>query len=174
LFEYVVRKGAVSSPQTWFHELVARNDSSAAEKTIVFPSGANFLLFRIDGGGPAEPSRGHEMLTELGVPDDEFWRNYVLLQVFDRLSLGLCKGDPAGTGSMQIVLPGDAELAVKGTLSQSITIETTEILMLPDMASSVTPLVYAIPVQLIAYHTAAAIGTDVDQPRNLAKSVTVE
>ena len=42
------------------------------------------------------------------------------------------------------------------------------------MASTVTPLVYAIPVQLIAYHTAVAIGTDVDQPRNLAKSVTVE
>jgi glucosamine--fructose-6-phosphate aminotransferase (isomerizing) len=42
------------------------------------------------------------------------------------------------------------------------------------MASTVTPLVYAIPVQLLAYHTAAAIGTDVDQPRNLAKSVTVE
>ncbi len=49
-----------------------------------------------------------------------------------------------------------------------------ETLTLPDMASTVTPLVYAIPVQLIAYHTAAAIGTDVDQPRNLAKSVTVE
>ncbi len=47
-------------------------------------------------------------------------------------------------------------------------------LTLPDMASTVTPLVYAIPVQLIAYHTAVAIGTDVDQPRNLAKSVTVE
>jgi glucosamine--fructose-6-phosphate aminotransferase (isomerizing) len=54
------------------------------------------------------------------------------------------------------------------------TIESTETLMLPEMASAVTPLVYAIPVQLIAYHTAAAIGTDVDQPRNLAKSVTVE
>jgi len=47
-------------------------------------------------------------------------------------------------------------------------------LTLPDMAATVTPLVYAVPVQLIAYHTAAAIGTDVDQPRNLAKSVTVE
>jgi glucosamine--fructose-6-phosphate aminotransferase (isomerizing) len=54
------------------------------------------------------------------------------------------------------------------------TIESLETLMLPEMASTVTPLVYAIPVQLIAYHTAAAIGTDVDQPRNLAKSVTVE
>ena len=53
-------------------------------------------------------------------------------------------------------------------------VDSTEIIVLPDMASTVTPLVYAIPVQLIAYHTAAAIGTDVDQPRNLAKSVTVE
>jgi len=52
--------------------------------------------------------------------------------------------------------------------------ESTDIIILPDMASTVTPLVYAIAVQLIAYHTAVAIGTDVDQPRNLAKSVTVE
>jgi glucosamine--fructose-6-phosphate aminotransferase (isomerizing) len=47
-------------------------------------------------------------------------------------------------------------------------------LVLPDMATTVTPMVYAIPVQLIAYHTAVNMGTDVDQPRNLAKSVTVE
>jgi glucosamine--fructose-6-phosphate aminotransferase (isomerizing) len=47
-------------------------------------------------------------------------------------------------------------------------------LSLPEMASTVTPLVYAIPVQMIAYHTAVALNTDVDQPRNLAKSVTVE
>ena len=36
------------------------------------------------------------------------------------------------------------------------------------------PLLYAVPVQLMAYHTAVFMGTDVDQPRNLAKSVTVE
>src|SRR5674476_979495 len=53
-------------------------------------------------------------------------------------------------------------------------VDSTEVIVLPDMASTVTPLVYAVVVQLIAYHTAAAIGTDVDQPRNLAKSVTVE
>ncbi len=47
-------------------------------------------------------------------------------------------------------------------------------LTLPTMPSVVGPLVYAVPVQLIAYHTAVALGTDVDQPRNLAKSVTVE
>jgi len=58
--------------------------------------------------------------------------------------------------------------------AREATIESLVTLILPEMASAVTPLVYAIAVQLIAYHTAAAIGTDVDQPRNLAKSVTVE
>jgi glucosamine--fructose-6-phosphate aminotransferase (isomerizing) len=47
-------------------------------------------------------------------------------------------------------------------------------LTLPTVPSTVTPLVYAVPVQLLAYHTAVIMGTDVDQPRNLAKSVTVE
>jgi glucosamine--fructose-6-phosphate aminotransferase (isomerizing) len=53
-------------------------------------------------------------------------------------------------------------------------VESLEKVIVPEMAASVTPLVYAIPVQLIAYHTAVVMGTDVDQPRNLAKSVTVE
>src|SRR5579872_1962178 len=47
-------------------------------------------------------------------------------------------------------------------------------LTLPTMPVSVGPLVYAAPVQLIAYHTAVFMGKDADQPRNLAKSVTVE
>ncbi|HEX5930216.1 MAG TPA: glutamine--fructose-6-phosphate transaminase (isomerizing) [Methyloceanibacter sp.] len=47
-------------------------------------------------------------------------------------------------------------------------------LAVPPVHRFVTPLVYAVPVQLIAYHTATFMGTDVDQPRNLAKSVTVE
>ncbi len=45
---------------------------------------------------------------------------------------------------------------------------------MPAVPDIVTPLLYAIPAQLLAYHTAVAKGTDVDQPRNLAKSVTVE
>ncbi len=52
--------------------------------------------------------------------------------------------------------------------------QASVMLTLPTMPATVTPLVYAVPVQLIAYHTAVALGTDVDQPRNLAKSVTVE
>ncbi len=58
--------------------------------------------------------------------------------------------------------------------AKEATVESTVTLTLPAMPATVTPLVYAIPVQLIAYHTAVVMGTDVDQPRNLAKSVTVE
>ncbi len=47
-------------------------------------------------------------------------------------------------------------------------------LKIPQIHNFTTPLIYALPMQLIAYHTAVFMGTDVDQPRNLAKSVTVE
>ncbi len=47
-------------------------------------------------------------------------------------------------------------------------------IQMPKVASFVTPMIYAVPTQLIAYQTAVLMGTDVDQPRNLAKSVTVE
>ncbi len=47
-------------------------------------------------------------------------------------------------------------------------------LTLPQASPLFTPILYAVPAQLLAYHTAIAKGTDVDQPRNLAKSVTVE
>jgi glucosamine--fructose-6-phosphate aminotransferase (isomerizing) len=53
-------------------------------------------------------------------------------------------------------------------------VETMETIVLPDVSEFVAPIVYALPVQLLAYHTAVFMGTDVDQPRNLAKSVTVE
>ncbi|MEQ8176758.1 MAG: glutamine--fructose-6-phosphate aminotransferase, partial [Amphiplicatus sp.] len=44
----------------------------------------------------------------------------------------------------------------------------------PEVEPLLAPIVYAVPIQLLAYFTATAKGTDVDQPRNLAKSVTVE
>ncbi|MEM6277398.1 MAG: glutamine--fructose-6-phosphate transaminase (isomerizing) [Pseudomonadota bacterium] len=49
-----------------------------------------------------------------------------------------------------------------------------ETLLMPEVDALWAPIVYAVPAQLLAYHTAIAKGTDVDQPRNLAKSVTVE
>jgi glutamine---fructose-6-phosphate transaminase (isomerizing) len=68
----------------------------------------------------------------------------------------------------KIILMTDAKGAREATIESLVTI------VLPDMAATFTPMVYAIPVQLLAYHTAVVMGTDVDQPRNLAKSVTVE
>ena len=67
-----------------------------------------------------------------------------------------------------IILMTDAKGAAEATIESVVTI------VLPDMAATFAPMVYAIPVQLLAYHTAVVMGTDVDQPRNLAKSVTVE
>ena len=58
--------------------------------------------------------------------------------------------------------------------AREATVQSLMTLAMPEMPASVTPLVYAIPVQLLAYHTAVNLGTDIDQPRNLAKSVTVE
>ncbi|MGQ4272899.1 glutamine--fructose-6-phosphate transaminase (isomerizing) [Terrihabitans sp. B22-R8] len=52
--------------------------------------------------------------------------------------------------------------------------DTLKTLVLPSAHPFVTPIIYALPMQLLAYHTAVFMGTDVDQPRNLAKSVTVE
>jgi glutamine---fructose-6-phosphate transaminase (isomerizing) len=67
-----------------------------------------------------------------------------------------------------IILMTDAKGAAEATIQSLVTI------ILPDMDATFTPMVYTIPVQLLAYHTAVVMGTDVDQPRNLAKSVTVE
>ncbi|TFF18775.1 glutamine--fructose-6-phosphate transaminase (isomerizing) [Jiella endophytica] len=61
---------------------------------------------------------------------------------------------------------------VKGASSGIV--DGAEIIAVPEMPEILTPIVYAVPLQLLAYHTAIQMGTDVDQPRNLAKSVTVE
>ncbi len=67
----------------------------------------------------------------------------------------------------KIILVSDADPASTGCAVQ------TDVAV-PTVHPFVAPIVYALPVQLIAYHTAVFMGTDVDQPRNLAKSVTVE
>ena len=68
----------------------------------------------------------------------------------------------------QIVVFSDAAGAEK---LRGIAAET---ILLPDIDPFAAPILYAIPVQMLAYHVAVLKGTDVDQPRNLAKSVTVE
>ncbi len=68
----------------------------------------------------------------------------------------------------RIVLIGDAKGAAEHGL------ETLATFTMPALDPVVAPIVYAVPVQLLAYHVAVVMGKDVDQPRNLAKSVTVE
>jgi glucosamine--fructose-6-phosphate aminotransferase (isomerizing) len=68
----------------------------------------------------------------------------------------------------KIVLISDAEGIAEAGEGAMATIE------MPKVHPLIAPIVYAVPVQLLAYHTAVLKGTDVDQPRNLAKSVTVE
>ncbi|MGJ7040338.1 glucosamine--fructose-6-phosphate aminotransferase (isomerizing) [Shinella sp. BE166] len=53
-------------------------------------------------------------------------------------------------------------------------LETMATIVLPNVDEIIAPMIYSLPIQLLAYHTAVFMGTDVDQPRNLAKSVTVE
>jgi glucosamine--fructose-6-phosphate aminotransferase (isomerizing) len=67
----------------------------------------------------------------------------------------------------QVILLTDSEGAMLAG-------DVAKVVVMPKVPVAVAPLVYAIPAQMLAYHTAIARGTDVDQPRNLAKSVTVE
>ena len=75
--------------------------------------------------------------------------------------------EAAARGGRIIVLSDEAGAAkLRGIAAETI--------VLPAVDPFVAPILYAIPVQLLAYHVAVLKGTDVDQPRNLAKSVTVE
>jgi glucosamine--fructose-6-phosphate aminotransferase (isomerizing) len=68
----------------------------------------------------------------------------------------------------RLILIGDARLA------HDFANEAAATIVMQDVAPEFAAMVYAVPVQLIAYHTAVVMGKDADQPRNLAKSVTVE
>jgi glucosamine--fructose-6-phosphate aminotransferase (isomerizing) len=86
-------------------------------------------------------------------------------QVFEKTVSNMQEVAARG-GRLILVTDADGARATEG--------QSWVTLKLPTVAATVAPLIYAIPVQLIAYHTAVIMGTDVDQPRNLAKSVTVE
>jgi glutamine---fructose-6-phosphate transaminase (isomerizing) len=85
-------------------------------------------------------------------------------QVFEKTASNL--QEAAARGGRILVLSDEAGLKRLNVTTNSI--------VLPTVNPFVAPILYAIPVQLLAYHAAVAKGTDVDQPRNLAKSVTVE
>ncbi|MEP1930441.1 MAG: glutamine--fructose-6-phosphate transaminase (isomerizing) [Roseibium sp.] len=73
----------------------------------------------------------------------------------------------AARGGRVILITDERGAAESGNAAENT-------IILPNMSDIVAPIIYTFPVQMIAYHTAVFLGTDVDQPRNLAKSVTVE
>ncbi len=77
--------------------------------------------------------------------------------------------------NMQEVHARHGELFVFASeTSQMIAEDRLHVVYVPDVCEALAPIVYSVPVQLLSYHVAVMRGTDVDQPRNLAKSVTVE
>jgi glucosamine--fructose-6-phosphate aminotransferase (isomerizing) len=92
-----------------------------------------------------------------------------------------------------VIAPGDAtfektvsnmqEVAARGGrliligerhAAEEAAVEIEHFLAMPEVGAHFAPIVYAVPIQMLAYHTAVIMGKDADQPRNLAKSVTVE
>jgi glutamine---fructose-6-phosphate transaminase (isomerizing) len=68
----------------------------------------------------------------------------------------------------RIVLIGEKRAA------EEAAVDIEHFLPMPDMSANFASIAYAAPIQMLAYHTAVIMGKDADQPRNLAKSVTVE
>ncbi|HYR02907.1 MAG TPA: glutamine--fructose-6-phosphate transaminase (isomerizing) [Syntrophobacteria bacterium] len=74
----------------------------------------------------------------------------------------------------EVIARGGRVIAICSTGDAEIRAKAEEVLEVPFAGEDLTPLLMSIPLQLLAYHVAVLKGTDVDQPRNLAKSVTVE
>ncbi len=82
--------------------------------------------------------------------------------------------DKTVSNVQEVAARGGQIILISNGGSDDVGCELMAHIKVPDAHPFTNPLLYAIPIQLIAYHTAVFMGTDVDQPRNLAKSVTVE
>jgi glucosamine--fructose-6-phosphate aminotransferase (isomerizing) len=85
-------------------------------------------------------------------------------RVYDKLISNVMEGRARDARVIAVATEGD----------EGITALADEVCWVPDTHEALSPVLAVIPLQLFAYHMAVARGTDVDQPRNLAKSVTVE
>ena len=82
--------------------------------------------------------------------------------------------DKTVSNMQEVAARGGRIILVSDASPEEIGCQVATHIQMPAVHQFVTPILYAVPAQLIAYYTAAHMGTDVDQPRNLAKSVTVE
>ncbi|MEK7851744.1 MAG: SIS domain-containing protein, partial [Deltaproteobacteria bacterium] len=69
---------------------------------------------------------------------------------------------------------GGRVIAIATSGDAGVVGKSENVIYLPETTEALTPVLLSVPLQLLAYHIAVHKGTDVDQPRNLAKSVTVE
>ena len=82
--------------------------------------------------------------------------------------------DKTVSNMQEVAARGGQIILISSAAPEKIGCKVLAHLPIPKAHPFVSPLLCAIPIQLLAYHTAVIMGTDVDQPRNLAKSVTVE
>ena len=88
--------------------------------------------------------------------------------VFDKVMSNLEEIKARGGPVIAVAGEGDVDTA------KQVAERADEVIFVPEVAEHLQPLVMAVPLQLLAYHIALLRGCDVDKPRNLAKSVTVE
>ena len=74
----------------------------------------------------------------------------------------------------EVLARGGRVIAICSEGDDRMSQKAEAIIAIPDVSEELMPLILSVPLQLLAYHIAVLKGTDVDQPRNLAKSVTVE
>ena len=82
--------------------------------------------------------------------------------------------DKTVSNMQEVAARGGQIILISDAAEEKVACKLAAHVRMPKTTELTAPLVYAVPVQLLAYHTAVVMGTDVDQPRNLAKSVTVE
>jgi glucosamine--fructose-6-phosphate aminotransferase (isomerizing) len=114
-----------------------------------------------EGYAAGELKHGPISLLDAGVPLVAVATRSALQ---DKLLSNLMEGRARDARVMAVGTEGDERLAAVAD----------EVLWVPATVEMLSPVLAVIPLQLFAYHTAVARGTDVDRPRNLAKSVTVE
>jgi glucosamine--fructose-6-phosphate aminotransferase (isomerizing) len=151
------------------HLLASKRDVLYLGRGTVYPIALEGALklkeisyIHAEGYAAGEMKHGPIALIDENVPiivllPDDKWKEKTLSNLQEAKARG-----------GQIILIG-SEAVVKEASSYA-----SYCITLPDCHAFASPLLYAVPIQLLAYYTAVAKGTDVDQPRNLAKSVTVE
>ncbi len=136
-------------------------------------------VFLVGPMGSGKTAVGRQLASRLGLPfadsdaEIESRTGVDIAYIFERegearfRELEASALQEVATRGGQIILISDAE-------PEKVGCKLAAHIEMPAASAFTNPLIYAVPVQLLAYHTAVIMGTDVDQPRNLAKSVTVE